>query len=84
MERSVKSTPVESPERICKYPGCCTILSATNDDTMCRCHQSKIAKAFIAQFGADAESSGSVKSDGRHLTLRRASRRTAFVKDPRW
>ncbi|MEN9613996.1 MAG: hypothetical protein RLZZ347_303 [Candidatus Parcubacteria bacterium] len=83
MGRSAKSAPVEPPERICDYPGCVTILSATNDDTKCRCHQSKIAKAFIAQFGADAESSGSVRSDGRHLTLRLTSRRQAFIKDRR-
>lgn len=74
--RKLKKPPVvvEKTERICSYHGCVTILSATNDDPMCRCHQSKTAREFIARLGVYAESRGVIAASGRNLTLREARR----------
>jgi hypothetical protein len=75
MPRRKKPAPTASSvERICSYPSCGTILSATNEDDVCRCHQSLLAKRLIQQLGSFAESTGNIAAFGRNLTVREARR----------
>lgn len=71
MPKSRKTTPVVL-ERTCQYPGCLTILSATNKGEFCRPHHTKTVRDFIAEHGYFAESVGVIRGSGAGLRMRRA------------